>query len=99
MLQIEVEVTTLEEFDAAQHAGAGVIMLDNMTLEQTREAVARRRPGVLLEASGNMTLERVPEVAATGVDLISVGALTHSAPALDISMDLQRLATGEATGG
>lgn len=90
-LRIEVEVTNLEEFDEAQQAGADAVLLDNMSLEQMREAVARRRSGVVLEASGNMTLERVGAVAGAGVDLISVGALTHSARALDLSLDLRRV--------
>jgi nicotinate-nucleotide pyrophosphorylase (carboxylating) len=75
-------------------AGADVVLLDNMTPEQMREVVAEHRanPGkahVLFEASGGVTLETIAEVAATGVDLISCGALTHSAPALDISLDVR----------
>ena len=89
LLKIEVEVTTEQEFDVALAAGADVIMLDNMTTELMAELVKRARggrPGVLLEASGNLSLERVREVAETGVDLLSVGALTHSASAADLSM-------------
>ena len=89
-LAVEVEVTSLEELDIAIRAGVDRILLDNMSLEMMREAVelTRRfepdRPE--LEASGNMSLERVRAVAETGVDFISVGALTHSAPALDLSL-------------
>lgn len=89
-MKIEVEVTTLAELDEALEAGADIVLLDNMDTATMAEAVRRRdasAPGTLLEASGGITLERIPEIAATGVDLISVGALTHSAPALDISLD------------
>jgi nicotinate-nucleotide pyrophosphorylase (carboxylating) len=90
-LRIEVEVTTLEELDEALAADADVIMLDNMDNAQIAAAVARRDafdPRILLEASGGITLGRIRNLAATRVDLISVGALTHSAPSLDISLDL-----------
>jgi nicotinate-nucleotide pyrophosphorylase (carboxylating) len=90
-LRIEVEVTTLAELDEALRAGADIILLDNMDNQQVAEAVARRDaadPRILLEASGGITLGRIRALAATGVDLISCGALTHSAPALDISLDL-----------
>jgi nicotinate-nucleotide pyrophosphorylase (carboxylating) len=69
---------------------ADIVLLDNMTLDQLKAAVARRdavAPGVLLEASGGVNLATVRDIAATGVDRISVGALTHSAPALDIALD------------
>jgi nicotinate-nucleotide pyrophosphorylase (carboxylating) len=87
---VEVEVDTLEQFDAALAAGPDMILLDNMSLDQLRAAVQRRNataPGVLLEASGGVTLQTVRAIADTGVDRISVGALTHSAPALDIALD------------
>ncbi|MGC4190786.1 MAG: carboxylating nicotinate-nucleotide diphosphorylase [Thermomicrobiales bacterium] len=90
-LRVEVEVATLEELDQALAAGADIVMLDNMSTATMAEAVSRRDavvPRVLLEASGGITLGRIPEIAATGVDLISVGALTHSAGSLDISLDL-----------
>ncbi len=90
-LRIEVEVTTLDEMGEAIAAGADVILLDNMSDMQVAEAVSRRDdadPRILLEASGGITLERIQGLAATRVDLISCGALTHSAPALDISLDL-----------
>lgn len=90
LLKIEVEATTLPLVDEAIASGADVIMLDNMSLEMMVEAVSRirnGRPGTLIEASGNLTLERVREVALTGVDILSVGALTHSAPAADLSLE------------
>ena len=86
LLKIECEVSTLEEVDEAVAAGADIILLDNMSNEMMREAVDRIAGRALTEASGNMTLERLPEVAKTGVDLISMGALTHSAQAADISL-------------
>jgi nicotinate-nucleotide pyrophosphorylase (carboxylating) len=86
-LRIEVEVTTLQELAQALAAGADVVLLDNMDAAALREAVALTGGRALLEASGGVTLETVSAIAATGVDLISVGALTHSAPALDISLD------------
>ena len=88
-LKIEVEVTDLDELDEALSAGADIIMLDNMSSEMMRAAVlrARRRPApVILEASGNLGLERIREVALLGVDLLSVGALTHSASSADLSL-------------
>ncbi len=89
-LPVEVEVDTLEQFDEALAAGPDIILLDNMTLDQMREAVRRRgerAPKVQLEASGGANLQTVRAIAETGVDCISVGALTHSAPALDIALD------------
>ncbi len=83
---VEVEVRTMEELKDAVEANVEYIMLDNWDTASMREAVAFVAGRVPLEASGNMTVERVREVAATGVDLISVGALTHSAKALDISL-------------
>ncbi len=88
-LRIEIEVTSLEELREALTSGADVIMLDNMDLKEMREAVRINAGRALLEASGGITLETVAAVAQTGVDLISVGALTHSAPALDISLDFE----------
>lgn len=90
--RIEVEVKNLSELDEALAAGADAIMLDNMGIAEMAAAVKRVGGKILLEASGNMTLERVREVAAAGVDLISVGALTHSAPAADISLNVIRTA-------
>lgn len=90
-LKIEVEVTSLDELREALDAGADIIMLDNMDTPTMAEAVAIRdahENSPLLEASGGITEARIPEIAATGIDLISVGALTHSSPALDISLDI-----------
>ncbi len=85
---VEVECRTLADVEAAIEAGAGRILLDNMAPGELRRAVELRdaRGGPPLEASGGVTLETVAEVARTGVDFVSVGALTHSAPALDLSM-------------
>ena len=86
LLRIEVECTTLEEVQEAVEAQADILLLDNMTTPQMRDAVQLVNGKALLEASGNMSLGRAREVAETGVDFISVGALTHSAPAVDLSM-------------
>jgi nicotinate-nucleotide pyrophosphorylase (carboxylating) len=88
-LRVEVEVETLDQLAEAIAAGADAIMLDNMDLETMAEAVRLTSGKVALEASGGVTLENVREVAATGVDLISVGALTHSARAVDMSMEIE----------
>ena len=85
---IEVEVDTLEELQDALAAKPEWILLDNMTTAEMREAVATVAGRAKLEASGGITLERIAEVAATGVDAISSGALTHSAPALDVSLEI-----------
>ena len=89
-LRVEVEVETLEQLDEAIAAGAHVVMLDNMDLQTMAEAVRRTKGKIPLEASGGITLENVGEIAATGVDLISIGALTHSARAVDISLEIER---------
>jgi nicotinate-nucleotide pyrophosphorylase (carboxylating) len=86
-LRIEVEVTTLAEVEEALSAGADVILLDNMDVATMRGAVGLVGGRALLEASGGVTLDSVRAIAETGVELISVGALTHSAPALDISLE------------
>jgi nicotinate-nucleotide pyrophosphorylase (carboxylating) len=88
---IEVECDTLEQVDAAVAAGADWVLLDNMTLDQLREAVARCRGRVITEASGGVTLDTVRRIADTGVDRVSVGVLTHSAPALDLGLDFDGL--------
>jgi nicotinate-nucleotide pyrophosphorylase (carboxylating) len=91
-VEIEVECSTAAEVDEALAAGADRILLDNMDLTELSQAVAARNAAgaaTKLEASGGITLENVAEVAATGVDFISVGAITHSAPALDVSMLLE----------
>jgi nicotinate-nucleotide pyrophosphorylase (carboxylating) len=89
-IKIEVETTTLEEVQEALDAGADIIMLDNMTTEVMAKAVKIIEGRAKIEASGNMTLEKVREVAATGVDYISIGALTHSVNALDISQKMNQ---------
>jgi nicotinate-nucleotide pyrophosphorylase (carboxylating) len=90
-MMIEVEAETLAQAEEAVHAGAHIVMLDNMSAEEMAEAVTavrRLAPHIILEASGGITPERVAEVARSGVDIISVGGLTHSFQALDISLDL-----------
>ncbi len=94
-LSIEVECRDLDEVRAALEAGADRLLLDNMDLAGLRESVSAARGGgaaPTLEASGGVSLDNVAEIAATGVDFISVGALTHSAPSLDLSMELERSA-------
>jgi nicotinate-nucleotide pyrophosphorylase (carboxylating) len=88
---VEVECATLDEVDDALAAGIDRILLDNMSLDELRSAVELGAGRALLEASGGVTLETVRGVAETGVDFISVGALTHSAPALDLSLTLHGL--------
>jgi nicotinate-nucleotide pyrophosphorylase (carboxylating) len=89
MLKIEVEVASVEEASEAVEAGADIVMLDNMSVEDMRRAVENIGGRVLIEASGGVTLDNIRRVAETGVDLISVGALTHSVKALDISLELE----------
>lgn len=88
MHKIEVEVETLEQVDEALAAGADVILLDNMDLATMAEAVKRVAGRAIVEASGGIKPEDVPAVAATGVDVISLGWITHSVPALDLSLDV-----------
>jgi nicotinate-nucleotide pyrophosphorylase (carboxylating) len=85
---IEVEVDRLDQIESVLAAGVDTILLDNFSLEDLRTAVRQIAGRVLVEASGGVTLDRIPEIAATGVDLISVGALTHGARALDIGLDI-----------
>lgn len=89
MVKIELEVRTLAELEEALAAGVEIIMLDNMSCEEMRKAVAMTNGKVLLEASGNVTKENIRAVAETGVDIISLGALTHSVKCFDISMRIQ----------
>ena len=96
-LPIEVEAASLEEAAAALAAGADIILLDNLPADAVRAAVARIGGRARTEASGGVTLERAAELAATGVTYISVGALTHSAPAADCSFDLHPLPGVAAT--
>ena len=88
-LPVEVEVGTMSEALEAVEAGADIVMLDNMNLEDMRKAVKSIHGRALIEASGGITLGNVRAVAETGVDFISIGALTHSATALDISLELE----------
>lgn len=95
LMNVEIEVKSVEEAREALEAGADVIMLDNMSLEDMRTAVAlAEKKHVTTEASGNVTLDNVRDVAETGVDLISVGALTHSAPAADLSLLIEDASQG-----
>ena len=89
---VEVEVDTLEQLEAALHCGPDIILVDNLGPDGMAEAVRRRdavAPSIQLEASGGISLATVGTLAATGVDRISIGALTHSAPALDLAMDFE----------
>lgn len=90
MIKIEVEVRNEEELREALSCNADVIMLDNMTCEQMKKCVAIADGEAVLEASGNVTLDNMAEVAATGVDIVSVGALTHSVKAFDISLKIDK---------
>ncbi len=95
-LPMEVEARTLEDVREALRLNVERILLDNMSLEMMREAVALRgNTSTLLEASGNVSLERIRAIAQTGVDFISIGALTHSAPVLDVSLDFTPPQKGE----
>ena len=87
-MPVEIEVTTLEELDEALAAGADRVLLDNMDIATLGRAVKRTSGKAPLEASGGVTLETVRAVAECGVDFISVGALTHSAPAADLSLEI-----------
>ena len=87
-LTVEIEAQSLDQVDEALDAGADIILADNLSLEHTREAVRRARGRARVEISGGVTLERLPELAGTGADYVSVGALTHSAPAADISFEI-----------
>jgi nicotinate-nucleotide pyrophosphorylase (carboxylating) len=87
-LKVEIEVDRLDQIAEAIAAGADIILLDNMSTADLRKAVAMIKSRAITEASGGVGLETVSEIAATGVDVISVGALTHSAPSLDIGLDV-----------
>jgi nicotinate-nucleotide pyrophosphorylase (carboxylating) len=87
--KVECEVDSLEQLDLALAAGADIVLLDNMPTPAIAEAVRRTRGRAVLEASGGITLERVAELARTGVDVISVGALTHSVAAADVGLDFE----------
>lgn len=89
-MPVEVEAQSLAQVDEALDAGVDILMIDNMTHEDMAEAVRRARGRAKVEISGGVTLERVPDLAALGAEYVSVGALTHSAPAADISFELER---------
>ena len=88
-LKVEIEVDRLDQIPEALAVGADIILLDNMSNEDMKSAVAAINGRAIIEASGGVTLGTISEIAATGVDVISVGALTHSAPALDIGLDFE----------
>jgi len=88
-LAVEVEAETLDQVDEALAARVETILVDNMSTADIREAVVRARGRAKIEISGGVTLERIPQLAATGADFVSVGALTHSAPAIDISFEIE----------
>ena len=99
-LRVEVEVETLGDLEEALEAGAEIVLLDNFATRDIAEAVKRVRdqtPRTLLEVSGGVTLDRMRELAKTGVDIISVGALTHSARAVDLSMEARPVIGGRST--
>lgn len=98
---VEVECDELEQVKDAIEAGADLVLLDNMSLEEMTACVevARSHPGVRLEASGGLSLDRARAVAETGVDFLAVGALTHSSPSLDIGFDLNPLSEAGGAGG
>ena len=87
-IKVEIEVETIEQLEEVLDAGADLVLLDNMGVEQMAEAVKVAAGRAVLEASGGITLETVREIAETGVDIISVGALTHSARALNVGLDM-----------
>ena len=88
-LKVEIEVDRLDQVPEALAAGADIILLDNMSTEDLRRAVVLIDGRAITEASGGVSLTTVRDIAATGVDVISVGALTHSAPVLDIGLDFE----------
>jgi nicotinate-nucleotide pyrophosphorylase (carboxylating) len=88
---IEVEAQTLSELDEAIGMGVETVLVDNMSIQDIREAVRRARGRAKVEISGGVTLERMAELSTTGADYVSVGGLTHSAPAADISFEIERL--------
>ena len=89
LVKIEIEVDTLDQLRDVLAEGADVVLLDNMPLPTLREAVTLVKGAMICEASGSVSLETVGAIAETGVDLISVGALTHSAPVLDVALDIE----------
>jgi nicotinate-nucleotide pyrophosphorylase (carboxylating) len=89
MVKIEVEVDTLEQLEEALEMGVDAVLLDNMSIETLERAVGMARGRAITEASGGITPKTAPAIAATGVDLLSVGWITHSAPALDVALDVE----------
>lgn len=90
-LKVEVEAQSLDEVDAAVRARADIVLVDNMALPEIRDAVARAHGVCKVEISGGVTLDRIDALATTGADYVSAGALTHSAPAIDISFEIEPL--------
>jgi nicotinate-nucleotide pyrophosphorylase (carboxylating) len=88
-MPIEVEAQSLEQVDEALGAGVDIVLVDNLPIDAIREAVRRAQGRAKVEISGGVTLERLPELAQTGANYVSVGALTHSAPAADLSFELE----------
>jgi nicotinate-nucleotide pyrophosphorylase (carboxylating) len=88
MVKVEVEVDRLDQLEACLSKKVDVVLLDNMSLEDLHSAVRKINGKLIAEASGGVTLETVAAIAETGVDLISVGALTHSAPCFDLGLDI-----------
>ena len=88
MIKVEIEVETIAQLREVLDAGADLVLLDNMSSERMRKAVEIADGRAVLEASGGITLDTVRGIAETGVDIISVGALTHSAPAMNVSLDM-----------
>ena len=93
-MSIEVEAQTLDEVRAALGAGADIILLDNLSAEDIREAVRLIAGRARTEISGRVSLDRMPELARTGADYVSIGTLTHSAPAADLSFEIEAVASG-----
>jgi nicotinate-nucleotide pyrophosphorylase (carboxylating) len=94
LVKVELEVDTLEQLEAGLEAGIDAVLLDNMDVETLHAAVRMVDGRCTTEASGGINLETAPAIAATGVDLLSVGALTHSAPCLDVSLEVETAAVG-----
>jgi nicotinate-nucleotide pyrophosphorylase (carboxylating) len=90
-MRVEVEAQSLDEVDQAVSAGTDIILLDNLTLDEIQEGIRRIGGRAKAEISGGVTLDRIPALAATGADYVSVGALTHSAPAADLSLEIEVL--------
>ena len=86
-MKVEVEVENLDDLAAALEAGADIVMLDNFTIPAMQDAVRMAKGRTILEASGNVTADTIRQIAETGVDYISVGWITHSAPTLDVSLE------------